>query len=137
MSNDTPTSLARIGQIALPARDLDRAVAFYRDVLGIPFLFRVPNLAFFDCAGVRLMLSLPEGAEQERAGSTFYFTVAEIQTAYRELRDRGVPFIDEPHMIARMDTYDLWMAFFRDTEGNTHAIMAEAPHEEPESVPFK
>jgi methylmalonyl-CoA/ethylmalonyl-CoA epimerase len=124
--SETPSfGLAQIGQIALPARDLDRAVAFYRDTLGVPFLFRVPNLAFFDCAGVRLMLGTPEGPEQERAGSTLYFRVADIRAAYQALRERGGAFVDEPHVIAHMDTYDLWMAFFRDTEGNTHAIMSE------------
>ena len=127
MPESVPFGLARIGQVALPARDLDRAVAFYRDKLGIPILFQVPNLAFFDCAGVRLMLSVPEGGGQEHGGSTLYFTVGDIHAGYRQLRDRGVRFVDEPHLIAQMDTYDLWMAFFEDGEGNTHAIMGEQP----------
>jgi methylmalonyl-CoA/ethylmalonyl-CoA epimerase len=120
--------LSRIGQIALPVHDLDRAVAFYRDVLGMAFLFRVPNLAFFDCAGVRLMLSPPETAELERHSSVIYFTVEDIQAAHQALAERGAPFVDQPHIIANMDTYDLWMAFLRDPDGNLLGIMSEVPH---------
>ena len=124
----TPFGLARIGQIALPVHDLDRAVTFYRDVLGLAFLFRVPNLAFFDCAGVRLLLSPPETAELERHSSIIYFTVEDINNAYQTLHDRGAQFDDQPHMIANMDTYDLWMAFLRDPDGNLLGIMSEVPH---------
>jgi methylmalonyl-CoA/ethylmalonyl-CoA epimerase len=127
MSSSDDTRLGPIGQIALPIQDLDRAVAFYRDALGVPFLFRVPNLAFFDCGGVRLMLSPPEESGDGRPGSVLYFKVDDVRGAVPALRARGVDFIDEPHVVARMETYDLWMAFFKDTEGNTHAIMSEAP----------
>jgi methylmalonyl-CoA/ethylmalonyl-CoA epimerase len=129
MPSSADITLGPIGQIALPTQDLDRAVAFYRDALGVPFLFRVPNLAFFDCGGVRLMLSPPEESGDGRPGSVLYFKVDDVQAAYPALRARGVGFIDEPHVVARMETYDLWMAFFNDTEGNTHAIMSEAPRE--------
>src|SRR5262245_19092478 len=126
--SSTPFGLAQIGQIALPVRDLDRAIAFYQDVLGLAFLFRVPNLAFFDCAGVRLMLSPPETAELERHSSIIYFTVDDIHSAHQTLSERGAQFDDQPHIIANMETYDLWMAFFRDLDGNILGIMGEVPH---------
>jgi catechol 2,3-dioxygenase-like lactoylglutathione lyase family enzyme len=119
--------LAQIGQIAVPVRDLDRAVAFYRDTLGIEFLFQVPGLAFFNCQGVRLMLSVPETPEFDRPGSVIYYTVADIGAAFHTLKDRGVEFIDEPHRIAEMDDYDLWMVFFRDPAGNLLGLMSEVP----------
>jgi catechol 2,3-dioxygenase-like lactoylglutathione lyase family enzyme len=127
VSSPANVNLGPLGQIAMPTADLDRAIAFYRDALGMPFLFRVPNLAFFDCGGVRLMLSPPEESGDGRPGSVLYFKVDDVQAAYPVLRDRGVGFIDEPHIIAQMDTYDLWMAFFQDSEGNTLAIMSESP----------
>jgi methylmalonyl-CoA/ethylmalonyl-CoA epimerase len=129
MPSSTAFGLSRIGQIALPVRDLDRAVAFYRDVLGLAFLFRVPNLAFFDCAGVRLMLSPPETAELERHSSIIYFGVDDIHAAHQALRDRGAQFDDQPHIVANMETYNLWMAFLRDPDGNLLGIMSEAPHD--------
>jgi methylmalonyl-CoA/ethylmalonyl-CoA epimerase len=125
MAKGTDLGLAEIGQIALSVRDLERAVAFYRDGLGMQFLFQVPNLAFFDCAGVRLMLSTPEEGEGHRPGSVIYFRVADIGAAYATLKARGVPFIDEPHLIAKMPDHDLWMAFFNDPDGNTLALMSE------------
>ena len=119
-------SQARIGQIAVVVQDLDRAVAFYRDTLGLRFLFQAPpKLAFFDCGGVRLMLDVPEEEEFKRSSSIFYFKVDDIQGTWATLRDRGVEFRDEPHLIARMPDHELWMAFFRDGEGNTLALMSE------------
>lgn len=120
-----PFGLAQIGQIGVNVRDLDRAVAFYRDALGMRFLFATPALAFFDCAGVRLMLSLPEQASLDHPSSILYFTVTDLQAAYDTLAVRGVTFIDEPHLIARMPDHELWMAFFNDTEGNMHGLMCE------------
>jgi methylmalonyl-CoA/ethylmalonyl-CoA epimerase len=118
--------LSRIGQVGMPVRDVQRATAFYRDILGMKYLFSAPpGLAFFDCGGVRLMLSEPETAESERHGSVLYYVVDEIQPACEDLSARGVTFTDEPHVIAKMDTYDLWMAFFKDSEGNALAIMSE------------
>lgn len=114
-----------LGQVALPAHDLARAVAFYRDTLAFPFLFQTPALAFFDCDGVRLMLSLPERPDTAQAGSVLYFRVADLRAAYDELRSRGVAFIDEPHLIAAMPDHELWMAFFTDSEGNTLSLMSE------------
>jgi catechol 2,3-dioxygenase-like lactoylglutathione lyase family enzyme len=122
-----PLALDRIGQIAIGVHDVERAVAFYREQLGMRFLFEAGSLAFFDCGGVRLMLSTPETAEQEHPASVLYYQVVDIHDAYAQLRGRGVRFEDEPHLIANMDTYDLWMAFFRDSEGNMLAIMGEVP----------
>ena len=127
MTATTPSlGLATIGQIAMNAHDIPRAVRFYRDALGMQLLFEVPpKMAFFDCAGLRLMLSLPENAEFDHAGSVLYFRVDDIEQAYATLKDRGVAFADQPHLVARMPDHELWMTFFRDSEGNTLALMAE------------
>jgi methylmalonyl-CoA/ethylmalonyl-CoA epimerase len=121
-----PFGLSAIGQIGVTVTDIDRAIAFYRDTLGMKFLFQVPNMGFFDCAGVRLMLS-----GSERAGETYssilYFKVTGIQEAFQTLKSRGVPFEGEPHLLARMPDHDLWMAFFRDPDRNLLALMSEIP----------
>lgn len=119
-------SQSRIGQIAIVVQDLDRAVAFYRDTLGLRFLFQAPpKLAFFDCGGVRLMLDVPEEEEFKHSASILYYKVDDIRATWATLRDRGVEFRDEPHMVARMPDHELWMTFFRDPEGNTLALMSE------------
>jgi len=124
--SDHDLSQARLGQIAVVVQDLDRAVAFYRDTLGMRFLFQAPpKLAFFDCGGVRLMLDVPEEAEFKHFSSILYYRVDDIQGTWAALRGRGVDFRDEPHLVARMPDHELWMAFFRDTEGNTLALMSE------------
>jgi methylmalonyl-CoA/ethylmalonyl-CoA epimerase len=113
--------LSTIGQINIPVKDLARASAFYQDVLGMKHLFSVPNMAFFDCGGVRLLLEvLPE-----REASILYYKVADIQRDFEALKARGVKLEGEPHRIADMGTYDLWMAFFRDSEGNLLSLMSE------------
>jgi len=119
------TVLTRIGQIAINAHDVDRATTFYRDVLGLQHLFRAGQLSFFDCGGVRLMLDKPEKAEFDHASSILYFQVADIQATYERLKAAGTKFEDAPHLLARMQTHDLWMTFFRDTEGNLLALMSE------------
>jgi len=126
MADDTGFGLSTIGQIAVHVEDLDRAVVFYRERLGMRFLFQAPpGLAFFDAGGVRLMLSRPEG---EAGGtSVLYFKVDDISGATASLKDRGVVIVDEPHIIAKMGMYDLRMAFFRDSEGNLHGLMSEVP----------
>lgn len=122
----TQIGLAELGQVAVRALDLDRAVAFYRDVLGMQLLFRAPPaLAFFDCNGVRLMLDRPEGDEFNHPSSVLYFRVPDIVAAHTALGDRGVHFRDEPHLIARMPDHELWMTFFDDSEGNVLALMSE------------
>ena len=124
--------VSRIGQIAMTVGDLPRAVAFYRDVLGMTFLFEAPPaMAFFDCGGVRLMLSLPEqaGADPGRQfASIIYYTVDDIQAAAGALEARGVLFEAAPHIVARLPHADLWMAFLRDPDRNLLAIMSEAPN---------
>jgi methylmalonyl-CoA/ethylmalonyl-CoA epimerase len=126
----TPSSasfgLSAVGQIALTVRDLDKAVAFYRDDLGIRHLFTVPpGMAFFDCGGIRLLLGLPQGDEPGRPGGIVYFRVASIEAVHRTLLDRGVAFETPPHLAARMPDHELWLAFFKDPDGNTLALMEE------------
>lgn len=121
-----PLQIDQIGQIAINVRDLQRAVAFYRDMLGMRFLFQAPGgLAFFDCGGIRLMLGVAEKPEFAHPGSILYYKIDNIDTAYAALKGAGVAFIDEPHLIARMPDHELWMVFFRDTEENVLALMEE------------
>jgi methylmalonyl-CoA/ethylmalonyl-CoA epimerase len=117
--------LGVIGQIAVPVTDLDRAVTFYRDTLGMKFLFPVPNLAFFDCAGVRLMLDIPQDGSEERGSSVIYFKVDDIHSAYESLLSQGVTCEGTPHLIAKMPDHELWMAFFGDPDKNLLALMSE------------
>jgi catechol 2,3-dioxygenase-like lactoylglutathione lyase family enzyme len=124
MPNEVSLHLSQIGQIAVPVTDLPRAVAFYCDTLGMKFLFQVPNLAFFDCAGVRLMLDVTQGQSELRS-SVIYFKVDDINSAFETLSSRGVPFEDKPHMIAKMLDHELWMTFFRDPDRNLLALMSE------------
>jgi catechol 2,3-dioxygenase-like lactoylglutathione lyase family enzyme len=124
----TGFGLARIGQISVNVHDLGKAVGFYRDTLGMPFLFQVPHMAFFACGDVRLMLGVPEKPEFDHPGSVIYFKVEDIQGAFDVLKGRGVEFVGKPHRIAPMKDHDLWMAFFRDVDGNLLALMSEVPH---------
>jgi catechol 2,3-dioxygenase-like lactoylglutathione lyase family enzyme len=117
--------LAQIGQIAVPVADVERAIAFYRDVLGMRFLFQAPpGLGFFDCAGVRLMLDEPAKA-QAGHGSVIYYKVPDLQAAVERLAARGVTFEAKPHLIAKLPDHELWMAFFRDPDQNLLALMSE------------
>ena len=121
----TTPGLARIGQIAITVKDVERSVAFYRDSLGMKLLFQAPpNLAFFDCDGIRLMLSPSEGTT-ESFSSIVYFKVDDIAKTHEALSSKGVAFDREPHMIAKMPDHDLWMAFFRDPDRNLLALMSE------------
>jgi catechol 2,3-dioxygenase-like lactoylglutathione lyase family enzyme len=119
--------LNRIGQIALGVRDVDRAEAFYRDVLGLRVLYRFGDLTFFDCCGVRLLLEKTRDPESACSGSPIYFTCHDIALAVRELQQRGVSMSGPPHLVAQMDDHDLWMAFFEDPDGHVLALMQEAP----------
>ncbi|HEX9423708.1 MAG TPA: VOC family protein [Pyrinomonadaceae bacterium] len=124
MANTNTFGLSAIEQIAVNAHDIERAVEFYRDKLGIKHLFSVPpNLAFFDCEGIRLMLSLPAKPEFDHASSIIYFKVDDILVAYSTLSERGVQFEEKPVFVADMVTYDLWLASFRDSENNLLALM--------------
>lgn len=125
IAEQTPANISQIGQIAINVKDVKRATAFYRDTLGLKFLFDAGKLAFFDCGGVRLMLGLPEKPEFDHPGSIIYYRVPEIQAAYKGMSSGGVKFEGEPHLIARLPDHDLWMAFFRDSEGNLAALMCE------------
>jgi len=117
-------SHSRIRQIAVVCRDVARATAFYRDTLGLPFLFSAPpGLAFFDCGGVRLMLSAPEG--EANGTSALYYLVDDIHAHRDALAAKGVRFVGEPHMIAKMPDHELWLAEFRDSENNVMALMEE------------
>ncbi|HYK87502.1 MAG TPA: VOC family protein [Acidobacteriota bacterium] len=127
MANTLNLGLTKIGQISVNVHDLDRAVGFYRDRLGIKYLFAVPKMAFFDCDGIRLMLAVPERPEYDHASSIIYFRVPDIQECHKTLSGSGVSFEASPHLVARMDTHDLWMAFFRDSENNLLALMSEVP----------
>jgi methylmalonyl-CoA/ethylmalonyl-CoA epimerase len=117
--------ITSIGQISIVVQELERATAFYRDVLGLPFLFGFPGLAFFDCAGVRLMLSRAETPELDHPSSVLYFRVPDINAGHQRLVEQGVKILEGPRLIAPMPTYDLWMSAFRDSEGNIHQLMAE------------
>jgi catechol 2,3-dioxygenase-like lactoylglutathione lyase family enzyme len=118
--------LGKIGQIHVSVSDVDRAVAFYRDVLGMTFLFRVPGqpMAFFDCDGVRLYLGRPESPEF-RSNPILYFDVPDIDEAFVALGDRGVTFPDVPHVVHRTEETELWMAAFTDPDGNNLILMSE------------
>ncbi len=121
-----PFGLARIGQIHLSVADVDRAVDFYRDRLGLRFLFRAPGMAFFDCDGVRLYLGPPE-SEEFRSRALLYFTVPDIDAAVGALGARGVAFESRPHVVHRTAESELWMAFLKDPDGNNLALMSERP----------
>ena len=117
-------NLGSIGQIAIHVSDIERSVEFYGGKLGMTKIFAAPNLAFFDNAGTRLMLSSGEG-EPSGERSVIYYTVDDIQSAHKQLASAGVEFNRDPHLIHSADNYELWMAFFKDPDGNQLAIMDE------------
>jgi methylmalonyl-CoA/ethylmalonyl-CoA epimerase len=123
MAASSQVGLNQIGQIAITVKDVARATEFYRDKLSMRYLFAAGNLAFFDCGGVRLMLS---SSEQGQSGnSVLYFKVPDIRAAHQQMKTVGVQFQDEPHLIAKLPDHDLWMTFFRDTEDNLLGLMSE------------
>jgi len=121
----TTTGLQRIHQISMRTQDTARAVAFYRDALGLKLLFEAPpQLAFFECGGVRLMLS-PAEPEFDHQGSVIYFAVDDIKATHAALTAAGVQFRNGPHMIAKLPDREVWLADFLDSEGNVLALMSE------------
>ena len=123
-------TLNQIGQIFVNVKDLDRAIAFYRDILGMTFLFQAPpNMAFFDCGGIRLMLGIADRADLDHPASIIYYKVEDIERIYETFKARGVEFVVKPHLVAPMPDYDLWLADFKDSEGNFLALMSEVARE--------
>jgi methylmalonyl-CoA/ethylmalonyl-CoA epimerase len=118
--------LESIGQIAINVKDTARARAFYRDVLGLRHLFDAgPNLAFFQCGGIRLMLSPASKPEYDHPGSIIYYKVKDLGATHAAMVARGAAFEQAPHLVATMPDHELWMAFLRDSEGNLLALMEE------------
>jgi len=121
-------NLSQIGQVSLAVSDTDRSEAFYENTLGLRKLYRYGALAFFDCAGTRLMLSPPENGEKVVvAQGAIYFRVADLLLAVKALKAQGVIIVSEPHLTAPMPDHDLWMAFIRDPDGHLIGLMMEAP----------
>ena len=118
-------AIESIGQIAVNVKDVTRAVAFYKEVIGLPLLFESNGLAFFQCGETRLLLSLPEKEEFNHPSSVLYFKTDNLSSTVLSMQEAGAEFIDEPHMVGKMGDIEIWMAFFKDGEGNTHAVMSE------------
>jgi methylmalonyl-CoA/ethylmalonyl-CoA epimerase len=114
----------KIGQIGIPVKDIERATAFYQEKLGLSLLFNTDTMAFFDCEGVRLLLTLSENEQFAHPSSVIYLQVADIKAKYEELSG-SVQFIGDPHVVAKIGDMETWMVFFKDTEENTHAFMSE------------
>jgi methylmalonyl-CoA/ethylmalonyl-CoA epimerase len=128
MSDGSPFELRSIGQVAINVHDLERAIEFYRDVLGLEFLFSAPpQMAFFNCGGVRLLLGVPEEKEFDHPASILYYRVDDIDDAHQKLLARGASFEREPLAVHRTEESELWLAFLRDSEGNPLALMSEVP----------
>ncbi|WP_042147904.1 VOC family protein [Paucisalibacillus sp. EB02] len=119
------TTINNVGQIGIPVKDINRALDFYKDKLGLSLLFNTDSMAFFECDGMRLMLTLPEKEEFAHTSSVIYFQVSNIKDTYERLVSKEVIFIDEPHLVTKMGQTETWMVFFKDTEDNTHALMSE------------
>ena len=129
MTPSIATEIHSVAQIAINVHDTNRALEFYRDVLGLKLLFTAGQLAFFDCGGVRLMLSPPSSPEHDHPSSILYFKVADIQSAYAKLLQMNVKTEGEPALVAKMPDHDLWLVGFRDTEGNVMEFMSEVRRE--------
>ncbi len=122
------TGLSAIGQIAITVSDIKKAISFYRDTLGMKYMFEAPNMAFFDCGGIRLMLGLAEKGGDQQYSSVIYYKVDDIVKTYEAFLSRGVHFEAKPHFVAKLPDHDLWLAFFRDQDNNLLALMSEVQH---------
>ena len=120
-----PLRHATIGQIAVNVHDLSLGISFYRDTLGLKFLFEAPSMAFFDIDGIRLMLGKPEKPEFDHPASIIYYKVRDLRETHKRLVSKNVIFESDPHLVARMPDHELWMAFFKDPDGNLLALMSE------------
>lgn len=119
--------LSTLQQIALVQHDVAAAVPFYRDGLGLTLQFEMNGLAFFDAGGVRLMLSNPSHPEFDHANSILYFDVPDCAAAYAAIKKRGVPFDDEPHLVGKTATHEIWLCVCRDPERNVIGVMEQRP----------
>ncbi|MGH7629525.1 MAG: VOC family protein [Gemmatimonadales bacterium] len=128
MGRGSDLSDSTVAQLLIPVEDLDRAIAFYRDTLGLRFLFSAPpRMSFFQAGNVRLLVGVPEAARPRQRGSMVYFQVADIHAVWRTLGERGVGFAASPQVVHRTSTTDLWLTEFRDPDGNELALMSETP----------
>ncbi|HTM59839.1 MAG TPA: VOC family protein [Burkholderiales bacterium] len=117
---------ASIGQLMIPVDDFDRGLAFYRDALGLPFLFAAPpQMAFFMCGNVRLLVGVLPPGEKAQRGSAIYFRVPDIDAVHSDLQAKGVKFRAAPHLVHRTPQSELWLAEFTDPDGNQLALMEE------------
>ncbi len=119
-------SNATVAQVMIPVEDFDRGTSFYRDILGIPFLFSAPpQMAFFMCGAVRLLVGVMPAGQKAQRGSAIYFRVSDIQAVFSSLQAKGVRFMTSPHRVHRTPKSELWLAEFSDPDGNQLALMAE------------
>ena len=120
--------ITSIGQIAIAVSDITTSRDFYQNTLGLKLLFEAPpGLAFFECGGVRLMMTTLQGEESDHHTSVIYYKVDDIETATNQLKAKGITFIQEPQLTAKMEDHDLWIGFLRDPDQNLIGIMAEIP----------
>lgn len=119
---------ATVAQLMIPVENFDTGVSFYRDVLGIPFLFAAPpQMAFFMCGSVRLLVGVMPAGQSPQRGSAIYFNVPDIQAVYTTLSAKGVSFVAPPHVVNRTSKSELWLSEFKDPDGNQLALMTEVP----------
>lgn len=127
MTEQRGFALAKVGQIAVRVKDLDRATAFYRDKLGLKHLHQAPSLSVLDCGGITLLLARPENGAEDHPSSIIYFDVEDIQSAFKSLSDRGVSFVEKPNRVGSLGDVDVWIAIFRDSEENMMGLRSMTP----------